>query len=131
MGLITKIDPSDDLTQSSERIDYPLAGSNCGYGGSGNTGCSKHFKTRFEEIEGFERPITIVAVHFIAYPYTSDRCAKREAQATVISHFLEDVVDTDDIIIAGDYNGYPCLPHKKTTQKGVILFARWTHNAPD
>jgi len=106
-GLITKIDPIENLTYSEEYVDYPIDTSTCGYTGSGSTGVSKHFMTRLK-IDGIDKYITIVGVHFIAYPLETDRCAKREAQATIIANsFITPAVQNGDyVIVAGDYNDY-------------------------
>jgi len=106
-GLITKIDPIQNLSYSEEYVDYPISTSTCGYTGSGSTGCSKHFMTKLK-VDGIDKPITIVGVHFIAYPTETDRCAKREAQATIIANsFIEPAYeDGDYIIVAGDFNDY-------------------------
>jgi len=106
-GFITKIDPIENLTYTEEYMDFPISTSTCGYTGTGSTGVSKHFMTRFK-IDGIDNYITVVGVHFIAYPTETDRCAKREAQASIIAEqFIVPAKNNGDyIIVAGDYNDY-------------------------
>jgi hypothetical protein len=64
-GLVTKVSPSEGLTQSTRRVDYPIPGSECytrgdtgGVPGAGtsaptppatsDTGVSKHYRTMFQ-----------------------------------------------------------------------------------
>jgi len=61
-GIITKIDPQQNLTYSSTYMNYPVSGSTCGYTGSGSTGVSKHFMTRFK-------------IDWICNNYIIDRCS--------------------------------------------------------
>jgi len=111
VGLITKIDPIEDLTRSSEMYGYPVSGSNCGYKTTSKptTSCSKHYKTRFQitTSNGESFYLALVGLHFIAYPTTSDRCSKREAQAWIVRNYLSQAVTRgDQIIVAGDYNDF-------------------------
>jgi hypothetical protein len=42
VGLLTRVDPVEDLWRSSNTAPYPISGSQCGYSGSAGTyGCSK------------------------------------------------------------------------------------------
>lgn len=106
-GLITKIDPISNVERSNEYVSYPLSDSNCGYSGSsGYTGCSKHFYADFK-IDGIENILTIIGVHFLSQPTSSTNCAKREAQATVISGIITDAINSGkEILLAGDFNDY-------------------------
>jgi len=106
-GIITKIDPVQNLTYSEEYMNFPISGSTCGYTGSGSTGVSKHFMARFQ-ISGFDQYLTLIGLHFIAYPLETDRCAKREAQASILANeFIKPAVRNGDyVIVAGDFNDY-------------------------
>ena len=41
VGIITRVDPIENLWRSSETVPYPVAGSSCGAASTGNKGCSK------------------------------------------------------------------------------------------
>ncbi|ETO07780.1 hypothetical protein RFI_29612 [Reticulomyxa filosa] len=111
VGLLTKIDPVEDLTRSSQMNSYPISGSKCGYqtSSSPTTSCSKHFRTRFQidSLNGQSFFLTLFGLHFIAYPTTADRCAKREAQAWIIRNYASQAIaNGDQIIVIGDFNDF-------------------------
>lgn len=92
-GLVTKVSPTESLTRSSQRVDYPIPGSQCytrgdtgGVPGAGtpsptpaatsNTGVSKHYRTMFQldgwgsggttlEIAFYGENATIMVINFI------------------------------------------------------------------
>ena len=106
VGLITKIDPSNGLLiRSDMRKEYPLPNSNCGYTGTGGTiEVSKHYITEFTmgKID-----VVLIGAHFLAMPTEPDRCVKREAQASIIRHVIEEYRKKDyEIIVMGDFNDY-------------------------
>jgi len=104
VGLITRIDPVGDTTRSENRVAYPVAGSKCGYNGSGTTAVSKHSMTPFL-ING--KSYTLFNQHFIAYPTQADRCAQREGQASVMRGLINTAISANrSIIVTGDYNDY-------------------------
>eukprot|EP01120_Amphizonella_sp_Union-15-10_P001504 TRINITY_DN1162_c0_g1_i1.p1 TRINITY_DN1162_c0_g1~~TRINITY_DN1162_c0_g1_i1.p1 ORF type:complete len:351 (-),score=31.51 TRINITY_DN1162_c0_g1_i1:43-1095(-) len=107
VGIITKVDPIQNLQRSNEYVIYPLSGNKCGYtGASGNQGVSKHFFTRFY-LSVVDRIIFMAGLHLLAIPTASDRCAKREAQATVLKNLIiQNTSPIDDIIVLGDFNDY-------------------------
>ena len=104
-GMITRVDPIVNLYRSDARWDYPLDGNQCGYKGEdGSTGVSKHL---FTQIAVNGKKIGLAVVHFLAFPTQSDRCAKREAQASVIRDALDKFLAANiDVIVAGDFNDY-------------------------
>ena len=138
VALITRIDPIEAMQRSEERVEYPLVDSKCnqtiaiGDGDSSSSSSSssssrsssmqirgdieqlektksvsKHFFTRFK-VDGLDRNITMVGVHFLANPSDIKRCYQREAQATVISQIVDQSVSKygDEVIVLGDYNDF-------------------------
>ena len=105
--LITKIDPVSNLTRSNARHKYPITNSKCGYNDEPvSYGVSKHVKATFH-IDGFGKNIDIYGIHLLSQPTNPKNCAKREAQAMVLSDMIRDSVNNDHyVIIAGDYNDY-------------------------
>ena len=106
VGLITKIDPSNGtLRRTDMRKEYPLPNSRCGYTGkSGTIEVSKHYITEFR-LGNID--VVLIGSHFLAMPTASDRCAKREAQATIIREVIEEYSSKDyEIIVMGDFNDY-------------------------
>jgi len=103
-GCITKIDPIEDISFSTETIKYPVPGSTCPKDYSGTHGNSKHFKARFN-LEKFN--LTVVVTHLLAIPDDDQRCPEREAQATVLAHIIEKAKAAgDEIMVTGDFNDY-------------------------
>jgi len=105
VALITRVDPISNVARAEDRVAYPLPGNTCGYNGTNGTyGVSKHFFARFN-ISG--RTYTFFNHHFLAYPTTPDRCAQREAQASVMRGFYNQaILQNDEIVAFGDYNDY-------------------------
>jgi hypothetical protein len=45
--MLTLIDPIENLYRTETKLEYPLDNSKCGYTGTGSTGVSKHYFTKF------------------------------------------------------------------------------------
>jgi len=107
VGLLTRVDPVQDLQRSSLRVDFPVSGNRCGYNGApGTQTVSKHFWTRIH-LNGANVNLFLLGLHFLAYPIEPDRCAKRESQAIVIEDILNnEPYSGDEIIVLGDFNDY-------------------------
>jgi exonuclease III len=104
VGMITKIDPNINLYRNELKVSYPIAGSKCGYTGTGNTGVSKHYITEFTLDE---MNIAFIAAHLIAIPTDPARCAQREGQAQVLQNIVYGYVQKGyEIIVLGDMNDY-------------------------
>ena len=85
VGLLTRVDPVEPLAHAADRTwPYPLAN---GYASAcalasrlvGTQGLTKHLVARLRP-DGMDRPLTVVGLHLLAVPDSTDRCAKREAQ---------------------------------------------------
>jgi len=107
VGILTRIDPQINLKRTSNRVDYPIDGSKCGSSFSGSTGVSKHYYTTFD-VEGLDKPLVLIGIHFLAFPDRTDRCVQREAQAKVISDLAaSEAIEKDSyVVILGDVNDF-------------------------
>lgn len=104
VGMITKIDPLVSLYRTETKVSYPVAGSKCGYTGTGSSGVSKHYITEYN-LGGLKT--AFIAAHLIAYPTDPSRCAQREAQTQVLQYVVYDyIVKGYEIILLGDMNDY-------------------------
>jgi exonuclease III len=105
VGLLTKIDPIQNLYRTELKYNYPITGSNCGYTGSiSSTGVSKHYITEFK-INNID--IAFIAAHLIAIPTDPTRCSQREAQAMILQTIIYSYIsDNYEIIMMGDFNDY-------------------------
>ena len=105
MGLLTRVDPVEDLRRSDATMSYPISNSYCKKAAPGRTGVSKHYYTTFH-INGIN--ITMIGVHFKAIPRDINSCAQREAQAMIIQQVInEQIVDRGyEGIVLGDMNDY-------------------------
>ena len=106
VALLARVDPVGPLDRTEARAAYPVAGSACGYGGEAHDyGVSKHYRALFH-IGG--RKVAVLGCHFLAFPTDKTRCAKREAQATVVRDLAEAARGKgyDDVVILGDFNDY-------------------------
>jgi exonuclease III len=105
VGMLTRVDPLKSLYRTELKYNYPVQGSNCGYTGSvSSTGVSKHYITEFE-FNGMN--VAFISAHLIAYPTDSERCAKREAQASVLQTVIYNYINNDyEVIMLGDFNDF-------------------------
>lgn len=106
VGMLTKIDPLKSLFRNESKIEYPLEGSQCGYtGDEASTGVSKHYISEFR-INDVD--IAIIGAHLIAFPTDKSRCAKREAQASVLQTVIYEYVVQKgyEVVMMGDFNDF-------------------------
>lgn len=104
VGMLTKIDPIDNLYRTDEKYSYPIEGSECGYNGEGTTTVSKNYITYFN---WNDIKIAFISIHLLAYPTRDDRCSKREGQSKVIeSEIIKNVNNGYEILVIGDFNDY-------------------------
>lgn len=121
VGLLTRIDPSSNLKRTEERKAYPILGSTCGtnpyyysniFGSKRDRtmGLSKHYLTHFSIPLSDNGILKIVwaGAHLIAHPDNSDRCFRREAQASVLAEFIakESKNSEVEVIVTGDLNDH-------------------------
>lgn len=107
VGMLTLVDPSINLYRTETKYSYPIENSQCNYTGTGNTGVSKHYITKFN-INGIK--IFMIAVHLLAYPTDSYRCAAREAQAQILQEQIFSLIsDSNELILLGDLNDFDNL----------------------
>jgi len=105
VGFLTKIDPEINLYRSEEKVDYPIAGSNCGNTtAKGSTGVSKHYITEFKI---GAKNVAFIGAHLLAIPTDPSRCVQREAQAQVLQNVVTGYIKKEyEIILLGDFNDY-------------------------
>jgi len=105
VGMLTRIDPLRSLYRTELKYNYPIPGSKCGYVSStGSTGVSKHYITEFK-FGGMN--IAFIAAHLLAIPTDSNRCAQREAQASVLQNVIYNYINQNyEVIMIGDFNDY-------------------------
>ena len=118
VGVLTKVDPLVNLYRTEQRVTYPIPGSSCGYTGTPTeTGVSKHHITEFK-INNMK--IAFIGAHLIAFPTDPQRCAEREAQATILqSVIIEYVKKGYEIIMMGDFNDFDSDPLDANDNKPV------------
>jgi len=106
VGMLTKLDPLVSLYRTETKVAYPIPGSRCNYTGSpGSSGVSKHYITEFRINDSIK--LAFIAVHLLAYPTDTARCAQREAQAQVIQYIVSDYVSKKyEVILLGDMNDF-------------------------
>jgi len=92
---------------SKPRRRWPIDGNQCDYTfkkKTGSYGVSKHM---FVTMKVGNDMWTFINLHFLAYPTKSDRCVKREAQASVLrQHVDKTLAEGHNLVIVGDYNDY-------------------------
>lgn len=111
-GILTRIDPLLDLKHSRVRVDFPIEGSRCQSSQLGMTGCTKHYVTRFrvQNTQGAETTFVLAGLHLLAKPTDNERCARREAQATVVNYLIDRYrIQGDKLILTGDFNDFDNL----------------------
>ena len=107
VGMLKRSQPLDILARTSDKVNYPVPGSTCGYVGSpGSEGVSKHYYTRILLGNTF---VHVIGLHLLAYPDNITRCAEREAQAQVVQRLVVGILadfPDDEIIVMGDINDF-------------------------
>lgn len=105
VGMITRIDPTEDVERTSARYEYPIPGSNCGGTVTPTSSAvSKHAINRFTINN---QDYTMFNHHFIAFPTQSRRCHQREAQSSVMRQQIDVALARgDSVITLGDFNDY-------------------------
>jgi len=105
VGMLTRVDPLKTLYRTELKYNYPIPGSKCGYTGSvSSTGVSKHYITEFE-FSGMN--VAFISAHLIAIPTETNRCAQREAQASILQSVIYDYINKNyEVIMIGDFNDY-------------------------
>ncbi len=108
VGLLTKYTPSTNLKRVTNKWEYPLPGSKCGYNKTGTSGVSKHYYTWFELPEQNGK-LYMISAHLLAIPTDPQRCAEREAQSQVLQELIVNITATEPtahIMVIGDFNDY-------------------------
>lgn len=123
VGLITRVDPMQDLRRNKATVNFPVPNSRCPAESerplstkrspallkkfvTKAKGVSKHLYTRFN-ITGLDAPLTLVGVHFLAQPQNRKRCFEREAQAMVIAELIDEAAYIgDSVVVLGDFNDF-------------------------
>jgi len=109
VGILTRVDPVVSLQRTALRVSYPIDGSQCGTSSSGTSAVSKHYYTTFN-ISGLPRPLSLMGMHFLAYPDDKYRCVQREAQASVIKSLVATALESgNSAIVVGDLNDFDGL----------------------
>ena len=104
VGALSKV-PESASGRSEERVRYPVMGSQLTCS-RGDKGVSKHY---WADIELLGVPVTVIGVHFLAYPDRCDRAVQREAQAAVIRNLVADRLAGQsgrEVIVLGDFNDF-------------------------
>ena len=119
VGMLTLVDPIVDLYRIETKQTYPILGSDCGYTGSGNTGVSKHYITKFW-LNNLD--IAMISVHLLAYPTDSSRCSAREAQAQIIQEEIYKLVNNGyELVLLGDFNDWDNLIPDSNSNKPISM----------
>eukprot|EP01118_Nematostelium_gracile_P005435 TRINITY_DN171_c0_g1_i5.p1 TRINITY_DN171_c0_g1~~TRINITY_DN171_c0_g1_i5.p1 ORF type:complete len:316 (-),score=84.07 TRINITY_DN171_c0_g1_i5:69-962(-) len=112
VGLLTRVDPSEDMQKTNARVAYPIPGTTCNNPNPepGDTTVSKHYYTTFN-ITNLNKPLGLIGAHLVAFPTNKDRCVQREGQATVLANLVNQEFSKSYQIIAGDFNDFdPSVP---------------------
>jgi len=113
VGMMTLIDPYTDLYRTETKYSYPIPNSQCGYSGTGSTGVSKHYITKFNfptSNTNSSLDVAMISAHLLAMPDDPERCVKREAQAQVLQEQIYNLVDQGyEVIMIGDLNDWDNL----------------------
>lgn len=104
VGILTKVDPVTDLQRTSDKVEYPVPESTCGYTLTGTYGVSKHYITTLH-LNNID--IAIIGAHLLAIPTEKSRCSEREAQAQVLQNKIVQLLGQGyEVIVMGDMNDY-------------------------
>jgi endonuclease/exonuclease/phosphatase family metal-dependent hydrolase len=103
VAALSTLAPLQAPSRTRNRVAYPVPGSSLACG-SGDSGVSKHYVA---ELDLYGTPITILGVHFRAFPESCKESAQREAQATVIANLAREAISSGrEVIVLGDLNDF-------------------------
>jgi len=109
VGILTRIDPVVNLARTTLRVTYPIPGTKCGATSNGDSAVSKHYYTTFN-VTGLPKLLTLLGMHFLAYPDDVYRCLQREAQASVIKSLIASALTQGHHVVSvGDLNDFDGL----------------------
>jgi hypothetical protein len=77
VGILTRIDPTSDLTRTDNRVEYPIPSTQCSSTYTGTYGVSKHY---ISTLVVNDINIALISCHLLAFPDDENRCVQREAQ---------------------------------------------------
>jgi len=104
VGMLTLVDPLQDLYRTEDRVSYPIPTTTCSSSYTGTYGVSKHYITT---LNVNDINIVMISMHLLAFPDDSGRCVEREAQATVIQQTVTPFVEKGyEVILIGDINDF-------------------------
>eukprot|EP01038_Epipyxis_sp_PR26KG_P015822 gene15822-21431_t len=104
VGMLTKVDPLQDLYRTENRVSYPVPSTTCKSSYTGTYGVSKHYITT---LTVNNMNIALIAMHLLAFPDDVNRCVEREAQASVIQSLVQPFIkDGYEVILMGDINDW-------------------------
>jgi exonuclease III len=107
VGMLTLLDPVVNLYRTETKYSYPIPNSRCNYTGTGSSGVSKHYITKFD-LNNLK--VAMIAAHLLAIPTDPYRCSAREAQAQVLQEQIASLVTGGyEVIMLGDLNDYDNL----------------------
>lgn len=113
VGMMTLIDPYTNLYRTETKYSYPVSNSKCGYSGTGSTGVSKHYITKFNfptNNQNSSLNVAMISAHLLAMPTDPERCVKREAQAQVLQEQIYNLTNQGyEVILIGDLNDWDNL----------------------
>ncbi len=123
VGLLARV-PLDSLWRTDERVAVGLT--------ERTYGVSKNLAARFS-LDG--QPVTLVGVHFLAYPDNVERRPQREAQAEVIRRLVErEKAAGRAVVVLGDLNDFdPDVPDANGSRPitNVLATVRRAGPSPD
>jgi len=105
VGMLTLLDPQQDLYRNEARASYPISSTTCKSSYTGTYGVSKHYITT---LKLGNMNVALISMHFLAFPDDQNRCVEREAQATVIQQTVTTpFIDKGyEVILIGDINDW-------------------------
>lgn len=103
VAALSRLAPTRSPSRTSERAAYPVPGSRLACG-AGSQGVSKNYVAELD-LGGI--PVTLIGVHFLAYPDRCDRSIQREAQASVIAKAARAALARgNEVVVLGDVNDF-------------------------
>jgi len=104
VGMLTRVDPQQDLFRTENRVEYPLPSTQCTSTYTGTYGVSKHYITT---LDVNDIPLAVISCHLLAFPDDENRCVQREAQVSVMAEVVGEYVSRGyEVIFTGDFNDF-------------------------
>ena len=107
VGLLSLVDPIENITRTDATFPYPIENSTCANTTTDSNGEKGVSKNLFSHFSINNMNIVLIGAHLLAEPLDYTRCLEREAQSQVLQEQIYHYITLGyEIIMMGDFNDF-------------------------